>query len=233
MSIRIDGYDAITFDCYGTLIDWETGLTAYLRPLIEAHDVHAVDDFLLEFFGRTEASLQAGPYRSYRKTLEAVLTALGQRLGFRSSAAALAGFPDSIGDWLPFPDTIAALEALAGRFRLAVISNIDDDLFDLTQARLGIAFDHVVTAAQVQAYKPDPRPFLTAIDRIGVAKARILHVAQSPFHDIAPATALGIDTVWIDRHQGHGGGATAPAQATPKWTLKNLSELVAALEPRL
>lgn len=178
MAIEIDSnnYDAITFDCYGTLIDWEAGLTHYLRPLLLAHDCHAVDGFLLEFFGRTEAALQAGRYRAYRHVLMAVLAALGERLGFRPSPQALEDFPESIGDWLPFPDTVPALNALA------------------------------------------------------VADGRILHVAQSLYHDIAPATALGFDTVWIDRHDGHGGGATLTGQATPTWTLRNLSELVAALK---
>ena len=232
MAIEIDSnsYDAITFDCYGTLIDWEAGLTRYLRPLLEAHDCHAVDGFLLEFYGRAEAALQAGPYRPYRRILTDVLAALGERLGFRPSPQALADFPDSIGDWLPFPDTVPALKALAPRFQLVVISNVDDDLFHLTQARLGINFDHVITAAQVGAYKPDVRPFKTAMQRIAVPKARILHVAQSLFHDIAPAMALGLDTVWIDRHDGHGGGATPTGQATPTWTLRNLNELVEALK---
>lgn len=231
MTIKIDGdsYDAITFDCYGTLIDWEAGLMGYIKPLLETHDAHAVDSFLLEFYGRTEAQLQAGAYRPYRQILEGVLAALGERLGFSPSADALADFPDSIADWSPFPDTVASLKALAPRFQLAVVSNIDDDLFDLTQARLGINFDHVITAAQVHAYKPDRRMFETAIARIGVDKKRILHVAQSLYHDIAPASALGLDTVWIDRHDGHDGGATAPAEATPKWTLRNLGELVEAV----
>ena len=227
--IDADNYDAITFDCYGTLIDWEAGLMGYLKPLLESHDAHSVDSFLLDFYGRTEAKLQAGPYRPYRKILEGVLAALGERLGFAPSAEQLANFPDSIGDWLPFADTIESLKALGPRFQLVIVSNIDDDLFDLTQARLGINFDHVITAGQVGAYKPDQRMFKTAIERIGVPQKRILHVAQSLYHDIAPANALGLDTVWIDRHDGHGSGATVTATATPKWTLRNLSELVAAL----
>ena len=130
---------------------------------------------------------------------------------------------------MPFPDTVASLKALGPRFQLVVVSNIDDDLFDLTQARLNVNFDHVVTAAQVGAYKPDPRMFKTAIERIGVPKERILHVAQSLYHDIAPAKAMGLDTVWIDRHDGHGSGATPASDAAPKWTLRNLAELVEAL----
>jgi len=229
MHIDPDRYDALTFDCYGTLIDWESGLTAFLRPLIERHDVHAVDGFLLEFFGRAEAALEAGPYRSYREVLRGVLGALGERLAFNPDAETLAAFPDSVGDWLPFPDAVPALKLLAGRFQLVIVSNVDDDLFDLTQARLGINFDDVITAAQVKAYKPDPRVFETVLQRTGVPRERILHVAQSLYHDIAPASALGLDTVWIDRHDGRGGGATQPADATPTWRMRDLAELAAAL----
>jgi 2-haloacid dehalogenase len=229
MHIDPDRYDALTFDCYGTLIDWESGLTAFLRPLIERHDVHAVDGFLLEFFGRAEAALQAGPYRSYRDVLRGVLRSLGERLAFRPDAETLAAFADSVGDWLPFADTVPALKSLAGRFQLVVVSNVDDELFDLTQARLGINFDDVITAAQVQAYKPDPRLFEAALQRTGVPRERTLHVAQSLYHDIAPASALGFDTVWIDRHDGRGGGATQPADATPTWRMRDLAELATAL----
>jgi 2-haloacid dehalogenase len=231
MTTKIDGnrYDALTFDCYGTMIDWEAGLLGYIQPLLQSHDAHAVPSFLLDFYGRTEAKLQAGVYMPYRKILEGVLEALGQRLGLRPSAEALAGFPDSIGDWLPFPDTVPALKSLGPHFQLVVVSNIDDDLFDLTQARLGINFDHVVTAAQVRAYKPDRRMFETAIARTGVDKKRILHVAQSRYHDIVPATALGLDTVWIDRHDGNAASATIVAEAQPTWTFKNLAELADAL----
>jgi 2-haloacid dehalogenase len=236
MTIDIDGnrYDAITFDCYGTLIDWEAGLMRFIQPLLESHDAHAVPSFLLDFYGRTEAKLQSGTYRPYREILEGVLIALGERLGLHPSADALAEFPNSVGDWLPFPDTVPALKALGPHFQLVVVSNIDDDLFDLTQAQLGINFDHVITASQVGAYKPDPRMFTTAIERIGLPKERILHVAQSLYHDVAPANALGIDTVWIDRHGGHGTGATIDprieAEVKPKWTFPDLAELARALE---
>ncbi len=235
MTIEIDGnrYDAITFDCYGTLIDWESGLMRYIQPLLESHDAHAVPSFLLDFYGRTEARLQAGAYRPYREILEGVLIALGDRLGLRPSDEALANFPDSVGEWLPFPDTIPALKALGPHFQLAVISNIDDDLFDLTQAQLGINFDHVVTASQVRAYKPDPRVFAGRDRAPRAAEERILHVAQSLYHDIAPANALGLDTVWIDRHEGRGTGATVDprieADVQPKWTLHSVAELAAAL----
>ena len=170
MTIKIDanGYDAITFDCYGTLIDWEAGLMSYIKPLLEAHDAHAVDSFVLDFYGRTESKLQAGPYRPYRQILAGRAAGAGRTAGLPPLCRCVGGFPDSIGDWMPFPDTIASLKALGPRFQLVVVSNIDDDLFDLTQARLNVNFDHVITAAQVGAYKPDPRPFKAAIERIGV-----------------------------------------------------------------
>jgi 2-haloacid dehalogenase len=224
-------YDAVTFDCYGTLIDWESGLLAVLRPLLLRHDVHTVDDYILGFFGAAESRHERGAYRPYREVLGAVLEDFGQRLAFTVTAEQRLDFAQSVGDWPPFPDTVPALRRLGERFLLAVVSNVDDELFDLTRARLGVAFDHVVTAEQVRAYKPDRKPFLEAIARLGVPKERVLHVAQSRFHDIAPATALGLDTVWIDRRQGRGGGATAEADVAPTWTFTSLESLTAALLP--
>ena len=223
-------YDALTFDCYGTLIDWESGLLAHLRPIIERNDAHVIDDFILEFYGAAESRLQAGDYRRYRDVMTDVLDALGERLGFTPTADQRLAFPDSIADWRPFPDTIPALKRLGSRFQLIVVSNVDDDLFDLTQAQLGINFDHVVTAEQVRAYKPNPKPFEEAIRRIGMDKSRILHVAQSRFHDVAPAHAIGLKTVWIDR-RGRAGGATPDSASRPDWRFESLAALTDVLAP--
>lgn len=224
-------FDALTFDCYGTLIDWESGLLAHLRPIIERNDAHVIDDFILEFYGATESRIQDGAYRPYREVMTAVLDALGERLGFTPTTEERLDFPASIGDWRPFADTIPALKRLGSRFQLIVVSNVDDDLFDLTQAQLGINFDHVVTAEQVRAYKPDRKPFEAAIRRIGMDKSRILHVAQSRFHDIAPARALGMKTVWIDRRRGRSGGATPDSMSRPDWTFESLAALTEVLAP--
>jgi 2-haloacid dehalogenase len=131
-----------------------------------------------------------------------------------------------VAGWPPFPDSAAALARLATRFRLGVITNCDDDLFAASQARLGITFDWVVTAQQVGAYKPSERNFELAFERLGLPRERILHCAQSLFHDHVPAKRLGLSTVWVDRRQGRAGsGATPPAAATPDLTVPDMATL--------
>ena len=220
-----DAYDTLTFDCYGTLIDWGGGLVDFLQPLLLEHDAHVIDDFLLEFFAATEPEAQVDG-RAYRHVLREVLRRLGSRLGFTPSDEALEAFAASPGDWRPFPDACGALERLAERYALVVVSNIDNALFARSQARLGLAFAHVVTAEDVGAYKPDARMFAAARAKVG-ERARVLHVAQSLYHDIAPATALGLDTAWIKRHRN----AARPAAATPTFAFDSLAELADALCP--
>ncbi len=228
-AIDPSAYDALTFDCYGTLIDWESGLLAHLKPILERNDAHVIDAFVLEFFGAAESRIQSGPFKPYRDVLTGVLDAFGKRLGFTPTATERLDFPQSIGNWKPFPDTVPTLKRLGSRFQLAIVSNVDDDLFDLTQSVLKINFDHVITAQQVSAYKPSPAPFVEAIDRIGVDVSRILHVAQSRFHDVAPARSLGLATAWIDRRGGRGGGATPESSAEPDFTFPSLEALGDAL----
>lgn len=223
-------YDALTFDCYGTLIDWERGLLAHLAPILQRNDVHANDDFVLSYFAESEAKLEEGPYRSYREVLEGVCDAFGRRFAFALKHDERAALPESIAAWPPFPDTIDALTTLGRHHRLAIISNVDDDLFALSRARLGIEFAEVITAEQVRAYKPDPRVFVEAVRRLRVPRERILHIAQSRYHDIVPARALGIDCVWIDRRLGHGGGATRASEAEANWQFPDLARLEAAFE---
>jgi len=223
-------YDTLTFDCYGTLVDWERTLLDYIHPILAQHDIHVVDDFVLEYFAQVEAELQAGSHSDYRIVLEDVISRFGKRLGFTPSGHNLVDFPYAVATAAPFPDTVPALEALATRFDLAIVSNTDDDLFVLTQPLLGVEFAHIVTAKQVKAYKPDRRMFEAAIERCGVPKERLLHVAQSIFHDIAPTNALGIDNVWINRRAGRsGGGATRMVDARPKWEFPDLASFVAAV----
>ena len=215
-------YRTLSFDCYGTLIDWESGILSYLQPLLQSQDVHVTDEFVLEFFARQEPEIQAqgGPYRA---VLAELLERLGERLAFKPKAEELEGFASSIERWPPFPDTIPALQALAERFDLAVLSNIDDALFAFSAKQLGVAFQQVITAEQLGVYKPDPKMFETLKARVA---APLLHVAQSRFHDIAPAGAAGLDTVWIDRP---GLGAAKPAEAEPTWRFDSLAALAAAL----
>jgi len=135
-------------------------------------------------------------------------------------------------DWPPFPDSAAALERLHARYRLGVITNCDDDLFAASEARLGIDFDWVVTAQQAKRYKPNPRGFELAFERIGLPPSRILHVAQSLYHDHVTAKRLGLSTVWVDRRGAQpGSGATPPADATPDLTVPDMATLAALAVP--
>jgi 2-haloacid dehalogenase len=231
-ALDFGSFQALTFDCYGTLIDWETGILAALEPVLQRHGVTHPDEPLLEAFARHEAALEAGPYLRYRDVLAGCLGALGRDLGFEPTAEEQAEFGRSVEDWPAFADSPAALARLKQRFKLGVITNCDDDLFAASNRRLQVDFDWVVTAEQARGYKPRVENFLFAFERIDVPRERILHVAQSLFHDHVPAKAIGMTTVWIDRRQGReGGGATPPADAQPDLVLgdlKSLADLVDA-----
>jgi len=224
--LDFDRFTYLTFDCYGTLIDWEQGILAALRPVLDRHGIVISDDAALALYGELESAAERGPYCPYRALLATVMDGFGERLGFAPSADERAALALSVGDWQPFPDTVAALQTLARRFRLAILSNIDDDLFAGSARRLEVAFAAVVTAEQVCSYKPDPRNFRALLARLDVAPDRVLHVAQSLFHDIAPANALGLTTVWVNRrHDRPGFGATPPATARPDLEVPDLQTL--------
>jgi 2-haloacid dehalogenase len=225
-------FEALTFDCYGTLIDWEAGLSGAFRPILETHSVPMDDEDVLIRFAGYEAAAEAGPYQSYRQVLAAGLRGVAGELGFEPSEDETAAFSGSVVDWPAFPDSAAALARLKSRFRLGVITNCDDDLFAASNERLGVDFDWIVTAQQLRSYKPAERNFTLAFDRIGLPRERILHVAQSLFHDHAPAQRLGMTTVWIDRRQGRpGSGATPAATATPNATFPDMASFAAAAVP--
>jgi 2-haloacid dehalogenase len=222
-------FEALTFDCYGTLVDWETGLLAGVRAVLQPRGVEPSDAAILEAHARHEAAAEAGPYARYREVLARSLRGICAEHGVEPSADECARFGASVGDWLPFADTPDALRLLATRFRLGVITNCDDDLFAQTHARLGVRLDWVVTAQQVGSYKPSHRNYEAAFARIGLPRAEILHVAQSLYHDHVPANALGIASVWIDRrHDRPGPGATPSARATPRATFPSLAAFAAA-----
>jgi 2-haloacid dehalogenase len=222
-------FDAITFDCYGTLVDWETGILDSLHPVLQAHGHTLADDALLERYAALEAAAEAGPYRSYREVLRAVVDGFGAALAFTPTDAQRRSLEDSLPGWRPFPDTVAALAALAARYRLAVISNVDDDLFRHTAAALGADFDRAITAKQVGAYKPDVRLFQRALESLLLPSARVLHAAQSLYHDIVPARSLGITAVWVQRRHASGFGATPPAAARADLVVPDLRSLAHAL----
>ena len=193
----------ITFDCYGTLIDWESGILGALRPIFSAHGAHLDDAEVIRLYGEIEAEAEAGEYRDYKETLRAVVGGFGERLGFIPTREEQQSLPDSLATWKPFPDTVPALQRLKRKFKLGIISNIDDDLFSATRPKLEVTFDHVITAAQARAYKPSLEIFRLAQRKIGLPPQQWLHAAQSVYHDVVPGQSLGISTVWVNRPSVH------------------------------
>ena len=229
--MRLDSFEWITFDCYGTLIDWETGIVTALGTVLGSHGIRWQSEQILALYAQLESDLESETreYTPYRNVLAQVVIGFGERLGFVPTASEVRSLPDSLSSWRPFPDTVPALRKLKQRFfKLGIISNTDDDLFAETAKHLQIDFDEVVTAQQARSYKPALNNFRLAIQRIGVPKEKILHVAQSVYHDIIPARGLGLATVWVNRRGGRpGSGATKSALGNPDLEVKALKTLAA------
>jgi 2-haloalkanoic acid dehalogenase type II len=208
-------YDIVTFDCYGTLIDWRSGMRA-------AFAAAGLDgDAAVEAYGDVEVAVEQERYRPYREVLALTARRVGEKLGKPIADGSF--LANSLPSWQPFADTNPALERLQrGGIRLGLLSNIDDDLLRETRKHFTVDFDVIVTAQQVRSYKPGEAHFITARGRIG--NARWLHAAQSNLHDIVPANALGIDSAWVNRH-----GQKALPGGNPKWEFRNLTELADAL----
>jgi 2-haloalkanoic acid dehalogenase type II len=205
-------FDALSFDCYGTLIDWETGIWSALQPLLMTNEAERQRSDVLAVFGELEAGQEAEtPELVYPEILARVHAALADRLGLTTSDALDREFGSSVPSWPAFPDSADALSYLGGRYHLVILSNIDRRSFAGSQERLGIDFDAVYTAEDIGSYKPDPANFDYLLDHVetdlGVTPEAILHVAQSLFHDHAPAKAAGLETVWVDRQKLSDGGA--------------------------
>jgi len=221
-------FEILTFDCYGTLVDWETGILSALHRIFLAHGKEIDDATLLKLYGDFEQRFEQGGFRPYREVLESVARQFAAELRFTPTADEVRSLPDSLPTWRPWPDTVAALRQLKTRFRLAIFSNVDDDLFAGTRPQLGVEFDEIVTAQQAQAYKPSLKFFELALSRIHAPAHRVLHVAQSVYHDIVPAQSLGLATVWVNRPSARPGvGAVKAAAAEPDLTVSSLSELAA------
>jgi 2-haloacid dehalogenase len=189
----------ITFDCFGTLIDWSAGLWRsfgeIFGPVVGERKQEWFDAYV-----RAEAEVESGPYRSYREVLAVVTERLAREFDLPLPAGREAKLAEMLPGWAPFPDTNDALARLKQRFRLGVLSNIDNDLFAGTAKQFGIAFDFVVTAEEVRSYKPAQGHFQRLIDAHGGTET-VLHVAQSLYHDGAPANEFGVAFVWINRYK--------------------------------
>jgi 2-haloacid dehalogenase len=230
VGMELADFDALSFDCYGTLIDWEAGLAAVLRPWAEAHDIEQGEEQLLTAFaGHATAAEEEHPTEIYPDILVRALHALGADFGASVSDEDSRRIARSVPDWPAFPDSAEALARLAQRYRLIILSNVDRESFAGSNKRLGVTFTSILTAQDIGSYKPSPRNFAALaaeVDRLGIAPGRLLHVAQSLFHDHVPAKAAGLPTVWINRrHAKPGWGATPEpaAPVTPDWTFRSMA----------
>lgn len=221
-------FQALTFDCYGTMIDWESGIFSALRPILAAHGKTGSDFALLELYSELELKAEQGEFRNYRDVLQSVVAGFGERLGFKPSEEEVRSLPESVQRWPAFPDTPGALKQLQTRYKLGVISNIDDDLFATSAPKLGVQFEQVVTAQQARSYKPSLNNFKLAFQRLGLSPDRILHVGQSVYHDVNPAKSLGMATVWVKRPSPRpGAGAAKAADGRPDLEVGDLATLAA------
>jgi len=223
--MKLSDFNVLSFDCYGTLIDWEGGIHAAMAPLLTRGRVGLSRDAVLEAFARFESRQQVlTPSMQYTELLAAVHGQLAAEWGVAPNPVETAAFGASIADWPPFPDTVKALRYLKQHFRLVILSNVDRAGFQATNRRLEVEFDAIYTAQDIGSYKPDPRNFAYLLDRLraqGVAPEKLLHVAQSLFHDHMPANALGLASAWIDRrHDAGGWGATAPVSADVRYDFR-------------
>jgi 2-haloacid dehalogenase len=235
MAVRLTDFSTLTFDCYGTLIDWESGIVTALQPLLARVGYSLTRDAVLEAFGRHETRLeQANPAMRYSELLALVHDAIASELGAATDAAESRRFGKSVSDWPAFEDTATALRYLRRHYKLVILSNVDRESFRASHSRLGVAFDAIYTAEDVGSYKPDPRNFSYMLEHLaamGIVKSRILHVAQSLFHDHAPTNDVGLASAWIDRrHDTEGWGATVapPAGVHYDFRFTSLVEMVQA-----
>ncbi|HEX8891821.1 MAG TPA: haloacid dehalogenase type II [Terriglobales bacterium] len=223
--LDLSQFQWLSFDCYGTLINWEAGILGYIRPVLKRKECTVSDDRILNLYSEFEPRRQELPYRTYREVLAEVMRDFAGEFRVEVSDEEARGLADSIRDWEPFADTVTALRRLRSRYKLAVLSNIDDDLFALTAPKLGVELDALVTAQQAGSYKPSLRNFESLLNRLQMDKSKLLHVGESLYHDVAPARSLGIATVWVNRRQGRPAAATKLVAEQPDVEVRTVGEL--------
>ena len=233
--MQLGDFKVLTFDCYGTLIDWESGILRALDPLRAKLPRAISDETVLETFARHESAQEAEtPTMIYSDLLATVHRKLAQEWRIEAAETEHRAFGQSVGDWPAFPDSAAALGYLKRHYKLVILSNVDRASFARSNRRLGVEFDAVYTAQDVGSYKPNPRNFTFMLEKLaaqGVRKQDILHTAQSLFHDHAPANQAGLASAWIDRrHDRQGWGATMQPASAPKYDFRftSMAEMVMA-----
>ena len=234
-AVKLTGFKALTFDCYGTLIDWESGMIEALKPLTGKASKPLKRDEILETHARHESSQQAQtPAKPYRDLLATVYRRLAEEWGVAASWADCVAYGRSIRNWPAFPDAAASLQHLKRHYKLIILSNVDNESFSFSNEKLGVDFDAVYTAEDCGSYKPSKRNFdymLAKLKTLGIEKKRILHTAESLFHDHGPANELGLASCWIHRRHGQtGSGATVALTQAPKYDFRfeSLADMVKA-----
>jgi len=235
--VKITDFEALSFDCYGTLIDWEAGIGSVLRDWADRRGLDMTTEDLLVAYADQEAQAARNhPTDPYPSILSRAMRGLGKQLDTEVSFDDSHALATSVPDWPAFPDSADALEQLSRHFKLIILSNIDNESFAASNAKLGVTFDAIITAEDVGSYKPAPGNFDALdhrIDSMGIPRDCLLHVAQSLFHDHVPAKERGMTTVWINRrHADPGWGATPNplAEVTPDWTFTSMAEFADAVE---
>ncbi len=233
--MQLQDFKILTFDCYGTLIDWESGMYAALEPLAARAKRKLPRDQALEAHSRHEAAQElATPGKNYRELLAIVYKRLAEEWEVPASWEECLAYGQSIRDWPAFTDSAEALAYLKKHYRLVILSNVDRTSFAGSNRRLGVEFDHIFTAQDIGSYKPDLRNFdylLAKLEDAGIAKGDLLHVAQSLYHDHVPANRMGVASAWIDRrHDKPGGGATVLPDPMPRFDFRftSMAELADA-----
>jgi 2-haloacid dehalogenase len=239
--MKLTDFKALTFDCYGTLIDWETGILTALQPLLQKGGITLKRDEVLAAFARLESAQEAAtPQMIYSELLAEVHRRLAHEWNVSDAEKDAVAFGKSVPDWPAFPDTVTSLQYLQRYYKLVILSNVDRVSFEGSNKRLGVTFDAICTAQDIGSYKPDPKNFvylINAVAALGVLKRNILPTAQSLYHDHAPAQAAGLASAWIDRRnqQEEGWGATMPPEGTPRYDFRfvSLAEMVKAHQAQI
>jgi len=238
--MKLTDFKALTFDCYGTLIDWESGMAEALKPLTERVGRRLTRDEVLEAHARHESSQQRQtPAKAYRELLATVYRRLAEEWGVAVSWAECVAYGQSVRNWPAFADSAAALHYLKQHYKLVILSNVDNESFAASNAKLQVAFDAIYTAEDVGAYKPSDRNFdymLEKLTSLGIAKDQILHTAESLFHDHGPANRHGLASCWIyRRYDKQGFGATMNPGDMPNYNFRfnSMADLVKAHQQEL
>jgi 2-haloalkanoic acid dehalogenase type II len=213
-------FKLLTFDCYGTLIDWETGIRRAIESVADQASQPIDAERLYEAYLRHEAAIEAKPYRPYAQVLQDAAVAAGAELGLPETLELRRALVDSLPHWRPFDDALPSLKRLATRYRLGILSNVDRRLLAATLKWLPVSFDLIVTAEDVRSYKPASGHFEAMLARAACPKSDVLHVAQSHSHDVTPCSRLGITCAWINRR-----GESYPDGPRASFELPNLSAL--------